>query len=883
MNDYHPEHNDANHNAREWRDEFNPGSGQADETHSEVGELNNAPSAEQNPAPLNDRHQDNAPDAGSDAWSAFTGRRSDADGEASPAPEAPMPASETRAPAAETRAPLAMTAPAGAGSTGETRQNEKGGVDAAASDAASAPLKGAKDSGSKAKKPKKPSAASRIEPGPAEKCFNALSWAGLPVLLVLVALVVFQEFLAPRALWLFDEVRAADVYMRFLGGDQPALSLNGVPYTDMPPLYFWFLKGLNQLPHVDQPLLFFLGTALSAMLYISAIWLLARATGHDRRTAFAAGLLALTSFFVMGLAQCPNADLLFAAVIALSLTCFYRGWIKAKAPLWLTLAFLLAGTAILIKGPLALAYPLIASVLFLFWRGTPGRLNGRDGLFGFLLMLLMIGAWLVMLYAAGQTDYIVELFQRQLTDRIFDAGDMAMPWWFYLAALPPVCLPWVLLPLFVNWWGALRGAPAAWRTRRENGGSSWLWISLVAGVALLSALSAKSLTALLPLLAPLAVLAGRSLLRLSPLRSRFYFFFTALLFLLLGLALVAAHYHTKLLPLLPAAWSARLGDLPPPVFAWLDAAKNLVCMGGVLIILALLLFFLCRRSLPGGTLLLCSVSLIVMNLPFAKNVAPSLESVFSPRAQAEMMAPLAREGYKLAAYRVSPGAYAYYLNEALAGDGERPALTVPDLDDMIKLQGLLAENDRVIVAMPEKEWNAWKDRPAHLAVMARQWMVDEPCVLVRQDRTEAGAEPAAPASSAAPSAADDQPAASETSEASDSAPEAAVEQAAPEPAAAEQGGTEDAKPAGEEPASREKDAGDAASPSPASTADATVGTAGDATPNTSADESAADELTDKAVTTVPNAVTDSTADTPADPGEKPSAPAVEVTQQSAAQ
>ncbi len=858
MNDHQSRHDDMNNSAREWRDEFNPGGSPA----GEAEDLNNAPSAEQPPVPLNDRPRDTAPDAGSDAWNAFAGRQNDANREAFPAPEAPMPASGTKAPVTQTQAPEPMTAPASAGSNGETRQNGKSNTDAAASDNASVPLKDAESSGSNAKKPKKPSAASRIEPGLAEKCFNVLSWAGLPVLLVLVALVVFQQFLAPRALWLFDEVRAADVYMRFLGGDQLALSLNGVPYTDMPPLYFWFLKGLDRLPHVDQPLLFFLGSALSAMLYISAIWLLARATGHDRRTAFAAGLLALTSFFVMGLTQSPNADLLFAAVIALSLACFYRGWIKAKAPLWLTLAFLLTGAAALIKGPLALAFPLIASVLFLFWRGTPGRLNGRDGLFGFLLMLLLIGAWLVMLYAAGQTDYIVDIFQRQLTGRIFDAGETAMPWWFYLAALPLVCLPWVLLLLFVNWWSAFKGAPAAWRTRRENGGSSWLWISLVAGVALLSALSAKSISALLPLLAPLAVLAGRSLLRLTPLRSRFYFFFTALLFLLLGLGLVAAHYHTKLLPLLPADWNARIGELPPLVFAWLDAAKNLVCMGGVLIILALLLLFLCRRSLPGGTLLLCSVSLIVMNLPFTKNVAPSLESVFSPRAQAEVMAQLVRKGYKIAAYRVSPGAYAYYLNEALAGEGERPALTVPDLDDMARLQGLLVENDRVIVAMPEKEWNAWKDRPARLTVMARQWMVDEPCVLVKQDSPTAGEESSATSS---------YPAASQMPETNGSATPApetpASEQAAPAPAAT----AEDSNPEGAEPVNMEKEnmetnAGETTFPSPASTPDAAV-----------------DELTDNAVDTAPDALKDSAPDTPAAPAEPPSAPAADVTEQSATQ
>ena len=94
MNDHQSRHDDMNNSAREWRDEFNPGGGPA----GEAEDLNNAPSAEQPPVPLNDRPRDTAPDAGSDAWNAFAGRQNDANREAFPAPEAPMPASGTKAP-----------------------------------------------------------------------------------------------------------------------------------------------------------------------------------------------------------------------------------------------------------------------------------------------------------------------------------------------------------------------------------------------------------------------------------------------------------------------------------------------------------------------------------------------------------------------------------------------------------------------------------------------------------------------------------------------------------------------------------------------------------------------------------------------------------------
>ncbi len=739
--------------AREWRDEFNSPAPSGEYDGTTAGAQTNA-AADSVTGGSGIAADISASDQGQKA-EASSPREHSASEDRIAAASAEAADIQSGQPPVDTPSPHNVE-PAGAVLSGTELPPENGNAAPRKTESAKASPETAAPAGSKKRKKAKNPAASRLDPGPAEKCFNALSWAGLPVLLILTALVVFQNILVPRALWIPDEVVIADVYAQFLTGAQVALVHNGLPYTEMPPLYFWFLRGLDLIPRVDPPMLFFLGTALSAMLYVGSIWLLALATGHDRRTALASGLMALGSFFFMGISQSVNADMLFAALMTLSLICFYRGWIKQRAPFWLTLAFLLAALATLVKGPLALAVPLIASILFLIWRATPGRLNGRDGLIGFLLMILLIAAWFVILYAGGHADYIVDIFRHQLKERIY--GVALLPWWFSIVALLLICLPWTPLPLFVNWWAALRGLPALWRTRRENGGSAWLWLCLIVGLVLLSVISAKSVPALLPLMAPLAVLAGRSLLRLTPLRSRLYFFLLALLFFLLGLLLVLAHYHTAILPLLPADWLARLnGLLPPFVFAWLESARNLVCMGGVLIILALLLIFFCRRSLPGGTLLLCTLGLLVTNLPFALHVAPSMENVFSSRPLAQLMTPLIRDGYRIAACDLAPGAFVYYLNE-LAQAQSSPEenapspLNVPDFSDVARLETLLAEQDRVLVLMPEQDWSQWQSRPASLEVMKQQWLGNERCVLARQDaRPESGSGPeAAPASQDTP-------------------------------------------------------------------------------------------------------------------------------------
>lgn len=648
-------------------------------------------------------------------------------------------------------------------------------------------------------RPRRVTPAALTDPGPASRLFRGLSVAGLPALMLLAALMCLAQLLVTRPLWFSDEVRHADVYTRLLEGHWLALDLNGLPYPDKPPLYFWFLNLLDRIPGVDQPLLFFLGTALSAVLFTGVTWLLARATGHDRRVSFGAGLMSLGSLFVAGTAHYPRMDLLFSVVIALSLICLYRGWIKQSAPIWLTLGFVLAGVATLIKGPLGLAFPLLSSVLFLFWRGTPGRLNGRDGLFGFALMLILLLVWMGALFFQGESEYLREILGPQIAGRIVNSWHHAAPWWYYLAALPLVWLPWTLLVPFIDWWKAARRLPAAWKTRREDGGRGWLWLTIIGGLALLSAVSGKIAIYLLPLLPALAVVSARALLLLSPRRSRWFFFCLGLFFGLLGLLFVAAGFGPRLLPLLPETWTTAL---PAVARAYLDNTAGLALMGAASLIVAVVLLFLTRRSLPDGALLLTGLGVVLLMQPYALVVAPSLDTMLSPRAQAGAMAAYVRQGYAPAAYRVYPGVYAYYLDEALAAaapTAPRPDTVVPDLEDHAALVSFLAEHPRAVVAMREKDWTRWEDKPSDMYEVQRQWIVDQPYVLaLREDTT-----PRPDIRSAAPDAVDDRttpdlpplpdgpeeettypPSAPETSDGSVPAPEPAAVPAWPDAAPA---------------------------------------------------------------------------------------------------
>lgn len=600
-----------------------------------------------------------------------------------------------------------------------------------------------------------------VPAGPAEKLFNGLSYLGLPVLLLFAAAMTFLEVWQVRDLWFSDEVRLADVFMNVRAGDWLVLTMNGLPYPDTPPLYFWFMDALTMIPGVSVPMAVFLAAAASHALFIGSIWALARGTGFDRRVAFASGLVALSCVFISGAACSPRVDLLFAAFVTLGMTCLYRGWIKSFAPFWLALGWLLMAAATFTKSPLGIAFAIVTSVLFLFWRCTPGRLNSRDGLPGFFLMLLALAGWMAVLYLSGHTDYIRAMLENQLVGSVYDGSPFGQLWWYYLAALPVIWAPWILLPLFVNWYRALRGIPAAVKSRKTDGGSSWLWIWLVTGVAILSCVQAKSVVYALPLLAPLAVLTARSLLKLTPGRSRCFFGLSAAILAVAGLVLVAIDVFPFVRGYLPPEW---LAYVPTVTLPWLEAINGTMYMGAVLIVTAVILLSLTRLALPGGSLLVTAFGMMLLLQPFHWFVAPSITPLLSPRAQSAAMAAKMQEGFVPAALGVCPAAYAWHLNDCAGIKGVRHA--VPDLADEAALHAWLAKNPKATVAMPKAVWEGLATKPAGASVLLTQWMVCKPYVVVA---VEAPAAPAESAKADAP-AADAKPAA-------EAAPAAPAEQA----------------------------------------------------------------------------------------------------------
>ena len=567
----------------------------------------------------------------------------------------------------------------------------------------------------------------------------------VPILLPLVlylAQVIFT--LDARSLWYSDEVRYASAYRAMVDtGNWLVLQLNGAVYPDKPPLFFWFLYGIEEgvkalgqiipLPFsMNDNLLFFGGVALSGLLCLMATHALASVVGRvDRRTVLASDLILISCFFFAGMAHYLRMDILFTALITASHIFLFHAWVRDKAPMLMALGYLLAGAAVLTKGPLGLAFPFLAGFFFLLWQGRITRFFKLDAIFGLIVGLAVPGVWLALAWMNTGDAFLENILYKQVLARALDTWHHAEPWYHYLITFPLIWLPWTLVFLFLPWGrfmgkGMRQGIKAS-RTK-DGAGIAYLWCAFLPGLILLSLVSIKLPVYCLPLFPPLAILVARAVLRMRPFASACLQYSMALLLVLLGGGLILLHA-------IPGNY------LPVPYIP-----NGVMVLGGIALFFGLALFFLIKSRRSEGTLLAVALFATAFAYPAWISTAPSLDRFLSPFNQAQMLKEYRTAGYFTITYRVYGGTYTYYAGNVYDSPSWEDALAQA------------AKHPKTIFALRASFWDTLDKKPEGFAEVNRQRIAERNYVLVARPPLNAKvAEPAKPvapevASPAAPSA-----------------------------------------------------------------------------------------------------------------------------------
>ena len=497
------------------------------------------------------------------------------------------------------------------------------------------------------------------------------SHSALKALLAL-ALPVFFLFLGANAIWDANEAFYVETPRQMvLTGDYVNPTFNGLPRFNKPVLSYWVVAGLYKLFGVSVAVER-VGIALGAMGIILSAFLIGRAL-RAPPTGWLAALIVATAPRVVMHSRRIFIDVYITAFMSLALAGFVLALRHPEQRgRWLTMMYVALGLGVLTKGPVAIALPALACVL---WLIVERRL--RDvGQFMIPAGLAIIAAialpWYIAVYRQHGWTYISQfIFGENLERFATSMTPEGRDFWFYVPVLLTDLFPWaplVLVPLAMAWRPAAPGEPASRASIRRL---LWLWI--VSIVVFFSFSKTKEDLYIFPVVAAVAALVADLLTSEDGLRRRA----TSVLF-------VAS---AALCVLLAAGVLGWLRD----GYYRLDGAvivAGLLAAGGV----GAIGFWLAgRRPLAVATL---AAGFIVFNYLFVGRVLPDVERMKPVPPLARTFTSRAAPNAKLAQLNMSLPSLTFYLN--------RP---VPELVSSGDAVAFLGGPDEAWLVTNEETWN----------------------------------------------------------------------------------------------------------------------------------------------------------------------------------
>lgn len=328
------------------------------------------------------------------------------------------------------------------------------------------------------------------------------------MLTVAVWLTVVVIAFSMRPLIPVDETRYVTVaWEMWIHSSFAVPLLNGLPYAQKPPLFFWLIHagwavfGVNEWwPRLVGPLCALLNLALLDRLAYR-LW-----PGFPN-TRLLAPLVFVSTWFIAVYLTAVMFDMLL-------LTCILGAWLALHIAMRQGIArgFVLFGAmlglGLLAKGPVVLVFTLPLALAAPWWcsdstivsRPRWYAATGAATAFG----VTLAGVWLLYVFNAVGRGYLDELLVGQTAERIAGTLGHGRPFWWYLPILPVLLLPWIAWPEVWRGLRSLRGLPI-------DSGLRFVGIGGVSSLFLLSAIGGKQVHYLLPLLSLTALLLARAI------------------------------------------------------------------------------------------------------------------------------------------------------------------------------------------------------------------------------------------------------------------------------------------------------------------------------------------------------------------------------------
>lgn len=316
--------------------------------------------------------------------------------------------------------------------------------------------------------------------------------------LVALASGIFFFHLGSYGLWEPDEARYAEIAREMLqSGNALVPHLNYVAYIEKPPLLYW-LTTLSFWIFGVSEFAARLPVALSAIAGILATWYFTLRAFGRRHALLAGAILATTPLYAV-MAQVITTDMLLTALVTIATFSFFLHWKEGAR--WCWIAYLAMGLAVMTKGPVGAALPILTMVIFLGWnRELGGALRKFRAIPGLALTIVIAAPWFIAM-TFREPGFFDFYFIGEHLRRVFDADySHSEAFYFYIPVLALGLLPWSLLVPFLTW-----------RSIPRNPARRFCVVAAGVTIVAFSCASAKLIPYVLPAIPPLAVLIADGL------------------------------------------------------------------------------------------------------------------------------------------------------------------------------------------------------------------------------------------------------------------------------------------------------------------------------------------------------------------------------------
>jgi len=270
--------------------------------------------------------------------------------------------------------------------------------------------------------------------------------AGHVFFLIAALLLGFWSRLGAVPLFDLDEGAFSQATVEMLdSGNYLTTTLNGEPRYDKPILIYWLQAGSVKLFGRDE-FAFRAPSALCASLWLLAVYAFTWSFTRERRAALlAAGSLGL-GLMASVIGHAAIADALLDLLLALTMLDVYRHCVAPSLGKLLRI-YLWMGLGFLAKGPVAVALPLVVSLIFYLWQRRPlAWLKAVFNPLGWLVFAAVVATWVWPLVQKDHGDFLRHFLFEHNLGRYENTlqGHGGHPW-YYLVWLPAIVLPFTAL------------------------------------------------------------------------------------------------------------------------------------------------------------------------------------------------------------------------------------------------------------------------------------------------------------------------------------------------------------------------------------------------------------------------------------------------------